>query len=187
MFLPKSMLEMVIEVESCLFDNCNFTMIEKLSINTTAHISRGAWVWYKSINIRRRLYDSWRLSVCLVDGEQKNLKKFWTDFNEIFRHCWQWSKEQMKVKTLTVGLQKIVDHRDLIIKQPTVLPYVTAGVSYNMWAKHLLDACLRSLSAFLVLNLGCWFSISVYFCSIYGTHHLLLLLICSVPAHIFKF
>lgn len=89
--------------------------------------------------------------------------------------------------TLAVGPSNIIDHRDLIIKQPTVLPYVTAGVSYKMWGKHLLGTCLHSPSAFLVLNSGCWFSISVYFCSIYGTNHLLLLLICSVPAHIFKF
>lgn len=34
------MLEMVIEVESCLFDNCNFTVIEKLSANNIAHLSR---------------------------------------------------------------------------------------------------------------------------------------------------
>lgn len=84
--------------------------------------------------------------------------------------------------TLTIGLPKIIDHRDLIIKQPTVLPYVTAGASYNMWGNYLLGACLHSPNAFLVLNSGCWFSISLYFCSIYGTHHLLLLLICSVPA-----
>lgn len=42
-FLPESMLEMVIEVESCLFDNCNFTVIEKLSANNTAHLIRGTW------------------------------------------------------------------------------------------------------------------------------------------------
>lgn len=74
MFLPESMFEMAIEVESCLFDNCNFTVIEKLSINNTALLSRGAWVRYKSIIIRRRLYDSWRLSACLFDGEQKHSK-----------------------------------------------------------------------------------------------------------------
>lgn len=44
--------------------------------------------------------------------------------------------------TLTVGLPKIIDHRDLIIKQPAVLPYVTAGVN------DLLGACLRSPDCF---------------------------------------
>lgn len=37
--------------------------------------------------------------------------------------------------TLAVGLPKNQGRGDLIIKQPTVLLYVTAGVSYNMWGK----------------------------------------------------
>lgn len=48
----------------------------------------------------------------------------------------------MKVFRIPEGLPKVIDHRDLIIKQPTVLPYVTAGVN------DLLGACVRSPECF---------------------------------------